>query len=517
YDFLNLVNGLFVDSENERLLTDFYTEFTGQSTDYRAVVREKKRLVLAYLFGSELSHLDALLADFCCRHSVSAAFGRETIGRALAEVIVCFPVYRTYIRPETGNVDARDRAVVREAVGDALILHPDIPAGIWEVIGDLLTLVHTGEKESEFVWRFQQLTGPVMAKGVEDTTFYCFNRLIALNEVGGNPGEIGTSPDVFHNWCLQTQSQWPQTMLATSTHDTKRGEDTRLRIGLLSEIPKQWIDAVRRWSRMNGPFRRNGFPDANTEYFLYQTLVGAWPIGADRLGPAMLKAAKEAKVFTSWMDPDPVFEKALMTFIGDVMGHADFISDLLAFLEPLAWPALVTSLSQTLIKCTAPGVPDVYQGTELWDRSLADPDNRRPIDFNLRRRLLAQLDTLSVADILDKHKDGLPKLFLMQRVLLTRRQRAAAFGSTGSFRPLSAKGECAGHLVAFMRGNQVVTLAPRRVMGLNRGWKNTVIELPEGTWKNVFGDERYHGGPQKLSHVLGQFPVALLVREGSIQ
>jgi (1->4)-alpha-D-glucan 1-alpha-D-glucosylmutase len=381
----------------------------------------------------------------------------------------------------------------------------------------LLLLTHTGMTESEFVLRFQQLTGPVMAKGVEDTAFYCFNQLISLNEVGGNPGEFGVSPDAFHTFCLRIQSKWPQTMLASATHDTKRGEDTRLRIGLLSEIPERWIQAVRRWSGMNAHFRPNGFPDTNTEYFLYQTLAGVWPIGCDRLVPAMLKAAKEAKVHTSWMDPDTVFEEALRTFVREVLGYADFTADLSAFLEPLSWPSVVASLSQALIKCTAPGVPDIYQGTEFWDRNLADPDSRRPVDFDLRSRLLVEIGTLSISEILNRHAEGLPKLYMLQRVLSARRQCAEAFGPKGVYRPLAAEGECSNHLVAFMRGGQVVTLAPRLTVGLNGNWKNTVIELPAGNWGNMFSGERFSGGTQKLSRLLARFPVGLLVREGGIQ
>jgi (1->4)-alpha-D-glucan 1-alpha-D-glucosylmutase len=504
YDFLNIVNGLFVDPRSEKLLTDFYEKFTGRSTNYGEVAQEKKRLVLAHLFSSELSHLEDLLENSHRRHPNYSAFRREDARRALIEVIACFPVYRTYIRPDTGEVCARDRAVVREALTASLGKQPDMPPDTLRLIEDLLLLTHTGKTESEFVLRFQQLTGPVMAKGVEDTAFYCFNRLISLNEVGGNPGEFGTSPDAFHTFCLRIQSKWPQTLLATSTHDTKRGEDTRLRMGLLTEIPEHWTHAVRRWSRMNAPFRRNGFPDTHTEYFLYQTLAGAWPIGRDRLVPAMLKAAKEAKVHTSWMDPNPVFEETLRTFVEDVLGHAEFTADLSAFLEPLAWPAMVTSLSQTLIKCTAPGVPDIYQGTELWDRHLMDPDNRRPVDFVLRKRLLAEISTLSIAEILNRHADGLPKLFLLQRVLAARRRCAKAFGPRGEYRPLAAKGKCAGHLVA---------LAPRLALGLEGDWKNTVIDLPEGSWENVFSGERFSGGKQKLSQLLAQFPVGMLVPE----
>jgi (1->4)-alpha-D-glucan 1-alpha-D-glucosylmutase len=513
YDFLNLVNGLFVDPRSEKLLTDFYEEFTGQSTDYGEVAQEKKRLVLEHLFGSELSRLEDILEDSRSRCPEYDSFRQDDIRRALTEIIACFPVYRTYIRPDTGEVSARDRAVVREAIAAALRRQPDVAPGVWQWIEGMLLLTHAGETESEFVLRFQQLTGPVMAKGVEDTTFYCFNRLISLNEVGGNPGEFGTSPDAFHTFCLQIQSKWPQTLLASATHDTKRGEDTRLRIGLLSEIPERWILAVRRWSRMNARFRRNGFPDANTEYFLYQTLVGAWPIGYDRLLSTLLKAAKEAKVHTSWMDPNPVFEEALRTFAGEVTRQTDFTTDLSAFLELLAWPAVVASLSQTLIKCTAPGVPDIYQGTELWDHNLADPDNRRSVDFNLRRRLLAEIGTLSIAEILSRHAEGLPKLFLLQRVLSVRGQCAEAFGPRGAYQPLAAKGERSDHLLAFMRGGKAVTLAPRLSVSLNGDWKNTVIELPAGNWENVFSGEHVNGGTQMLSRLFAQFPVALMISE----
>jgi (1->4)-alpha-D-glucan 1-alpha-D-glucosylmutase len=514
YDFLNMVNGLFVDPRSERLLTNFYGEFTGELADYRDVVHEKKLLALELLFGSELSHLANLLEDSRRRLPDSGSLRREDARRALAEVVACFPVYRTYIQPETGNVGARDRTVARDGIAAARRRQPRLAPDAWRWIEDLLLLKHTGQTESEFVWRFQQLTGPVMAKGVEDTSFYCFNRMISLNEVGGNPGEFGTLPKAFHAFCSRIQSQWPQTLLASATHDTKRGEDTRVRISLLSEIPERWIAAVRRWSRMNARFRRDGFPDANTEYFLYQTLAGAWPIGCDRLAPIMLKAAKEAKVHTSWTDPDPVFEEALRVFVEQVMGHADFTADLSDFLKPLAWPAAVASLSQTLIKCTAPGVPDIYQGAELWDGSLVDPDNRRPVDFELRRRLLAEISTLPIVQILDRYAEGLPKLFLLQRVLSARRSRAEAFGPRGAYQPLAAEGECSNHLVAFMRGSQAVTLAPRLAVGLNGDWKNTVVGLPAGTWKNVFSGEVLSGTTQSLSQVLAQFPVALLVREG---
>jgi (1->4)-alpha-D-glucan 1-alpha-D-glucosylmutase len=476
-------------------------------------VHEKKHLVLALLFGSELSYLESLLAISHRRYSGSIAFGAKDVQAALAEVIACFPVYRTYIQPDTGFIPVRDRVVIQEALRAARHRQTGIASGAWRLIEDILLLARTGKPEAEFVRRFQQLTGPVMAKGGEDTAFYCFNRLISLNEVGGNPGKFGTLPEAFHAFCLRIQSEWPKTMLASATHDTKRGEDTRLRINLLSEIPAPWIAATRRWSRMNAHFHQSGFPDAGTEYFFYQSLVGAWPIGCERLVPAMMKAAREAKRFTSWTDPDPVFEEALRAFIENVLENTDFTADLSAFLKPLARPAMVTSLSQTLIKCTAPGVPDIYQGTELWDRNLMDPDNRRPVDFELRRRLLAEIGTLPVAEILNRHTEGLPKLFLLKRVLSVRRRFAEAFGPGGEYRPLAVNGHRADHLVAFMRGGQVVTLAPRLAVGLNGNWNNTVIKLPAGSWENVFSGEHWSGGTHDLSRLLARFPVGLLVRE----
>lgn len=516
YDFLNLVNGLFVDPSSERVLSDFYGEFTGQTTDYRAVVREKKLLVLEGLFHSELSYLGHILEKIRRRRPFSDATRQQEVRCALKEIIAGFPVYRTYIRPDTGTISARDRAVVQEALGAARRNRPEIKPEAWQLIESVL-LQQPGRPESEFVWRFQQLTGPVMAKGVEDTAFYCFNRLISLNEVGGDPGSFGTSPDGFHAFCARIQSERPQTMLTSATHDTKRGEDTRLRIGLLSQIPGRWIDSVRRWSRMNSRFRRGGRPDRNTEYFLYQTLVGAWPIGSDRLVPAMRKAAKEAKVCTSWTDPDLAFEEALQGFVEGVMAHAEFTSDLSVFVEPLVWPAVVSSLSQTLIKCTAPGVPDIYQGAELWDLSLADPDNRRRVDFRRRQRLLAEVRRLSCTEVLERREEGLPKLFLLQRVLAMRRNYAEAFSPKGSYLPITADGKLAGRLVAFMRGEKAITLAPRLVVGLDGDWHGGTVELPPGIWEDVFSGERFRGGPQKLSRLLEPFPVALLVRQGGVQ
>jgi (1->4)-alpha-D-glucan 1-alpha-D-glucosylmutase len=513
YDFLNVLGGLFIDPNGKRPLTDFYQEFTGQTTGYEEVVRAKKMHVLKHLFTSELSHLTDLLERIHHRWDGRSEVRRRDYEQALAELIAGFSVYRTYIRPANGRVEDSDRAVVQDALNVAATRRPDIDAAVFRAMEDILLLKQAGEIESDFVLRFQQLTGPVMAKGAEDTAFYCFNRLLALNEVGGDPGGFGTSPDAFHSFCTAVQSKRPWTLLASATHDTKRGEDTRLRIGLLSEMPGRWAEAVRRWSRMNAVFRRNGFPDANSEYFLYQTLVGAWPIGSDRLQPYMLKAAREAKMRTSWTDPSPVFEEALQKFVEGVLGHSDFTADLSAFLMPMVKPAMITSLSQTLIKCTAPGIPDIYQGAELRDLSLVDPDNRRPVDFDRRLHLLGRLASQSVEEILDQGTEGTAKLYVVHCALNARRRHPEAFGAEGAYQPLQATGPKALHAVAYVRGGRCLTVAPRLVVGLGNDWGDTWLELPAGVWSNAFTGERWAGGRQAIGSLLARFPVGLWLHE----
>jgi (1->4)-alpha-D-glucan 1-alpha-D-glucosylmutase len=278
-------------------------------------------------------------------------------------------------------------------------------------------------------------------------------------------------------------------------------------------MPGTWAEAVRRWSRMNAVFRRTGFPDANSEYFLYQTLVGAWPIGSDRLQPYMLKAAREAKVHTSWTDPSPVFEEALQMFVEGVLGHAEFTADLTTFLAPIAGPAKITSLAQALIKCTAPGIPDIYQGSDLWDLSLVDPDNRRPVDFDHRLHLLGRLASLSVEEILEQGTDGMAKLYVIQHALNARRRLPAAFGPEGVYQPLQATGPKALHVMAYVRGGRCLTVAPRLVVRLGDGWGDTCLELPAGVWTNAFTGERCTGGQQAIGSLLARFPVGLWLRE----
>jgi (1->4)-alpha-D-glucan 1-alpha-D-glucosylmutase len=389
YDFLNEVGGLFVDPAGEADVTAFYAEFTGESTNFAEIARRKKLDVLDASFAGEMDRLAGWLEEIARRQGVCADLGRCQFRDALREVIASLGVYRTYLRPGLPASRA-DAALLGAALQSARLHRGDLGAKVWEFLRDAVLLRWPGRPAEDLVARFQQLTGPVAAKGVEDCALYCFNRMVSLNEVGGDPARFGLDPGAFHKLCQDRHRRRPGAMLATSTHDTKRGEDVRARISVLSEIPRQWADAVQRWSAMNAPRRRNGAPSRNDEYLLYQTLVGAWPIDPDRLTAYMTKAAREAGVHTSWADPFAEYEDALRDFVAGTLGDRALVADLDAFLAPLLTPARVSSLSQTLIKCTAPGVPDFYQGTELWDLSLVDPDNRRAVDYERRRELLGR-------------------------------------------------------------------------------------------------------------------------------
>jgi (1->4)-alpha-D-glucan 1-alpha-D-glucosylmutase len=514
YDFLNRVGGLFVDPAGEKPMTDLYSDITCEMTDFKEIVRLKKHRVLAESFISEINRLTAQLMDIRTRHRRYRDLTRVDLSQALQEVIACFPVYRTYICAVPEEVAQEDVETVEAAVATARSKRRTLDELVWEFFKDLLLLRLDGRTEADFVMRFQQLTGPAMAKGVEDTAFYCFNRLISLNEVGGDPSRFGVSIKAFHRFCRYLQTHWPQTMLTTATHDTKRGEDTRLRIHLLSEIPEKWSDKVQRWFGMNAAFHRDGFPDPNTEYFLYQTLVGAWPISLKRLQTYMEKAVREAKVHTSWTQPNERYESILKRFVKEILVFPEFIDDLTAFIDPLIEPARISSLSQSLIRLTAPGIPDIYQGTELWDLSLVDPDNRRPVDYVSRQKLLEELEGLAAKAVMSRLDEGLPKLFTIQTTLSVRHRYPEVFGPESTYRPLSVEGIRSNHAVAFIRKERIATVAPCRLLGLDGGWGDTTFELPEGAWYNVFTQERLEGGKVAAAVLLAQFPIGLFVKEG---
>ncbi|MDQ1490533.1 MAG: (1-_4)-alpha-D-glucan 1-alpha-D-glucosylmutase, partial [Actinomycetota bacterium] len=391
---------------------------------------------------------------------------------------------------------------------------PDLDGELFDFLTEILLGRHRGQVEDELVARFQQVTGPVMAKGVEDTTFYTYNRLTALNEVGGNPARFGVTPDEFHRANEHVAAHWPATLLATSTHDTKRSEDTRARLALLSEIPTGFAGAVAEWSRNNERHRTDpALPDRNAEWLLYQALIGAWPLSVERAVAYMEKASKEAKEHTSWVNPDAVYDDALRRFVEGVLGDAAFTASLERFVAPLVEPGRINSLAQTLLKLTSPGVPDIYQGCELWDHSLVDPDNRRPVDFASRQSLLEEAETATPGDAWSARADsGLPKLLLTERALHLRRRRAECFCAGAGYEPLSAAGPKAAYAVAYVRGGDVIAVTPRLVMGLGGDWAGTTLTLPEGRFDDVLDGKRTFAGEVALADLLGPFPVALLER-----
>lgn len=514
YDFLNLAGGLFVDPHGEAALNELYRAFTHAPVDFRGVAREGKALVLRDVLGSDINRLTALFVQICERHRDYRDYTRHEIHEAIREVMASFPVYRTYISASTKEVTETDAQYISQAVGAAKAGRPDLEEGLFDLLQDVLLLRVRDELEKEFVMRFQQITAAVTAKGVEDTAFYVYARLVSLNEVGGDPSRFGVAVEDFHKWCAETQAHHPATLLSTSTHDTKRSEDVRIRIGMLSENPLAWGEAVNRWAEANAHYRSGDFPDRKTEYFLYQTLVGAWPISMERLVEYMRKAVREAKENTTWITPNPAYETALEQFCEAVLADAEFIASLEDFISTFLPAARATSLSLTLLKLTAPGVPDIYQGTELWDLSLVDPDNRRPVDYEIRRRLLAEVSNLSPEEILNRSAEGLPKLWTIRQALHFRKSHAKSFGTQGTFTPLWATGAKASHLVSFQRGENVVVVAPRLVLTLG-GWNGTLLEIPPGRWKNQFTADVVEGGKIEVSALLSRFPVALLTLENA--
>ncbi len=522
YDFLNLAGGLFVDPAGEGALSGLWTALTGGGVDWLALARDGKLEVLGDLLAADVNRLAELFLAVCEEHRRHRDHSRHDLAHALREVAADLAVYRTYVRAAAGWVSDEDRARIEAAVAAAKERRGDLAADLFDWLGAVLLLRVRGGAAAELAMRFQQVSAPAMAKGVEDTALYRFGRLLALNEVGGDPGRFGVAPEEFHARCRETAERWPCTLLATSTHDTKRGEDVRARLALLSEIPQRWAAAVRRWWARNACYRQGGesaapgapaVPDAAGEYMLYQVLVGAWPLRGERAAAYLEKAAREARGQTSWTRPDAVYEQGLRDFLAALDGDADWQADLAEFVAPLVEPGRVNALAQTLLKLTAPGVPDIYQGCELWTLSLVDPDNRRPVDFALRRRLLERLAGAAPEEIMAGMEEGLPKLWVVRQALHLRRRRPDCFGAGAGYLPLAARGARAGHAVAFCRAGAVVTVVPRLVLGLGGDWSDTEITLPGGGrwWNELTGDE-VAAGPCALADLLRRFPVALLSR-----
>ena len=515
YDYLNEAGGLFVDSSNEAAFNRIYHDFTGESTDYAEVCREKKHLVLRDLLGSDVNRLTALLNDIFQFHRARRDYTRVDAGRVIREVVACFSIYRTYVVPERNEITDDDTRYIKEACDLAKRNRPEVDPELFDFVHDLLTLKVSGESESEFVMRFQQFTGPAMAKGVEDTVFYCYNRLLALNEVGGDPGRFGVSPEKFHEFNGKAQKNHPATMLASSTHDTKRSEDVRARLSLLSEIPHEWEKILQEWSSLNKGFKTGTCPDTNTEYLIYQTMLGAWPLEKDRLIQYLEKATREAKRKTSWLAPNQEFEKATNSFVESLYASKAFMKSLEGFVENLVGPGRINSLAATLLRFTSPGVPDTYQGTEIWDLSLVDPDNRRPVNYAGRRDLLEKMKGLTVSGITRHMDDGMPKLWTIYKTLQIRREHPDCFGAEGHYTPLVAEGELHDSVLAFGRGRNVVVVVPRLVIRTQKGWGSTSLKLPPGRWNNALSNSPAGADRVEIGQLFEAFPVALLVREAN--
>jgi (1->4)-alpha-D-glucan 1-alpha-D-glucosylmutase len=520
YDFMNQCNALLVHPDGMRKLTGIYSEFTHDTESYQDVIFEKKSKIANETLASDVNRLANIFVAICESNRDSRDYSRAQIRRAIRSVAASFDIYRTYVVEdhERSETTSEDREHIASAFNEAKRRKPDIDEGLFDFMCAVLTLEVTGEKESEFVARFQQFTSPIMAKGVEDTAFYRYNRLISLNEVGGDPSLEGIGLEDFHAYNAHMQQTFPTTMLTLSTHDTKRADDVRARLAVLSEMPTRWAAKLKRWSRMNAKFRTGPYPDANTEYFLYQTILGAWPINVERLQQYMQKAMREAKRETSWLDNNKAYEDALNKFIDSILGDTAFCAEITSFVERINYDGRINSLTQTLLKCTSPGVPDLYQGAELWDHSLVDPDNRRPVDYDQRRSLLAELAPLPPRDAashaLTRMEDGSPKLWVIMQTLRLRNERPHSFDAQATYLPIQAEGPKADCAVAYVRSNDVMVIAPRFPHRLDNNWSGTTVRLPEGHWTDRMSGQRYDGDSViRISTLLDHFPVALLVKD----
>jgi (1->4)-alpha-D-glucan 1-alpha-D-glucosylmutase len=513
YDWLNLAGGLLVKPEGARVLADAFAGFTGWEESWEDLVHDCKMQVLGGSLASDLNRVVESMAKVCEGHRRHSDHTRRELRDCLAEVIACYDVYRTYVAPGE-EVSERDVATVTKAVVTAGIRRPEIDGELLTFLRDVLLLEITGPAETELAFSFQQVTSPVMAKGVEDTAFYRYMPLLSLNEVGGDPGAPGTPAEEFHSWCARAQSQHPYGLLATSTHDTKRSEDVRARISVLSEIPQEWAALVDRWHVLNRTKRVADLPDPATEWMFYQTLVGAWPITPERAWSFLEKAVREAKLYTSWEQQNSIYEGALNHFAMAVLRSRRFVAELGAFVERARRHGQSNSLALKLLTLTAPGVPDLYQGSELWDLSLVDPDNRRPVDYETRAELLNKAGSVDLPRLwAEGDESGLIKLALVHRALNLRSRKQNYFGEgrNGAYRPLFASGPASEHMVAFSRGGNVVTVVTRWPLALEQagGWGRTSLTLPKGGWADVLSGGRWRGRVL-LHELLSGLPVALL-------
>ncbi len=553
YDYMNMVNFLFCDSQNEDNLQKIYSGFAEFRTNYEDLLYEKKKLIIEKDMTGDIDNLAHQLKGISSRDRHGSDITLYGLKEALIEVFAFFPVYRTYINQKIfGETDCH---YIREALYKARKRNPSL---LYELkfierfmrldFADYLPVDEVNDW-IRFVMRLQQFTGPLMAKGFEDTTLYIYNRLISLNDVGGNPRQFGISLNEFHDYIIDRKRSWPYAMNTTSTHDTKRGEDVRARINVLSEIPKEWQTKIKEWDRIN---RKNKtmandieIPDRNDEYFLYQTLIGTFPFNwedysgyIDRIKDYIIKAVREAKVHTAWLTPDDEYESAFLDFVEQLLDTTErnkFLRSFHPFMKKVAAYGIYNTLSQTLIKITSPGVADFYQGSELWDLSLVDPDNRRPVDFELRGEILRDIKEREKEDIISllnklvsAREDGRIKFYLTYKGLNIRREKQEIF-LKGDYLPLKVEGRFKDNILAYARifnNEWAITIAPRFLtdvidenelpFGMDI-WRDTCINLPDNApskWVNALTEESISG--EKTIYIgkcFLHFPVAWLFNE----
>ncbi|HET9661648.1 MAG TPA: malto-oligosyltrehalose synthase [Thermomicrobiales bacterium] len=558
YEFARIVTGLFVQPGNRRIFDEIYARIAGDRTSVDDLIYAMKMRIMQVALVSEVNVLARALDRLTEQNRRTRDYTLNNLRDALREIIACFPIYRTYLTAGGEPVDPRERRSIDQAVDQALRRNPGSDPGVFEFIREVLQLRipedasdEEGAAISRFVMKFQQLTGPVMAKGVEDTAFYRYNRLLSLNEVGSDPAAFGTSVEEFHRDAVARSQRWPNALLASSTHDTKRSEDARTRISALTELPREWRAAVNRWSRLNrrhkSRIQGRAAPDRNDEFHFYQTLVGIWPFDdraadaslRERVTKYMIKAAREGQTHTSWINPDERYEAALSDFVAALLDPGSdntFLDDFRGFMPQFMQIGAFSSLSQQLLKLTAPGVPDIYQGTELWDLSLVDPDNRRPVDFEYRDALLDELlvtaPSLELAgELLADLPSGRIKLYLTARALAHRTAHADLY-ARGDYVSLEVRGPRSGNLVAFRRswGDQWAIVVVPRLIGelIDRADQAPIGEIWRGTYlvlDESLADERsvneftgtrlrpdVHEGERAIAveSLLENFPVALV-------
>lgn len=565
YEYAIALTGLFVERENAKRFDEIYSGFIGARSRFSDIVYERKKFIMNTSLASEINVLSHKLNLLSEKDRLSRDFTLYSLRDAIREIIACFPIYRTYISHEE-RLAEHDRKYIEMAVAKAKQRSPATDISIFDYLKRILLMEYPEyfteadrTEQLNFVRKFQQCTGPIMAKGLEDTAFYLYNRLVSLNEVGGDPQNFGLSVAEFHQQNQERLERWPYSLTATSTHDTKRSEDVRARINVLSEIPDEWQTAVTRWAELNRPKKTDlegeAAPDSNEEYLLYQTLLGAWPLTdpspdefldfKERIQAYMAKASKEAKFNTSWINPNEVYDRALQTFIDGILDPAPenrFLAAFRPFQKKIAHYGIYNALSQVLLKITSPGVPDIYQGNELFDLSLVDPDNRRPVDYQSRMRMLDLLKKRFTAegpvplslihDLIREKENGLIKLYVTWRALSYRRENPALFLS-GSYLPLEELGEKRGHVCAFSRKldrDEMIVAAPRLLVSLmgereapvGKVWEGSFLVLADGRAGNAY-EHLLTGETIKtreeegkvvlsLSEVFSSFPLGLLKR-----